>query len=360
MSRNLQSTGASGAFRQVALTLFDMGLAPIPTGGDDGKKPLRRNYQKTRYGAAHIAQLKLDLPAANVALVCGLSRLNVVDVDEPGLLASMVDRFGPTPLITQTGGRNGYQMFYGEHPDVRPVDLRDFEGLAVEVKAQGNIVVVPPSVNFKTGRPYTFHVGDWNDLRQLPRFRVEALGVARADLKSKVVQRGERNRWLFRQCLSAARACDDLDALLDVARTRAGEWFDEAMPDAEIARTARSAWGYERQGRNWFGKGHFAVTRDHLMHVLSAKSNGADAWALYTFLRIQHGAYIMAGQRIALATASMSDCDVIPGWGRKRYQGAIETLINLELLELVRQGAGRGNPNLYLVKTCPGEARDAA
>ena len=93
------------AFAECASEFAGLGLAPIPTGGDDGKRPLMRDYNRTKIGRKRISQLSLDFGEANVAVVCGLSQLNVVDVDDPSLIEGMLQRFGDTPLITKTGAR---------------------------------------------------------------------------------------------------------------------------------------------------------------------------------------------------------------------------------------------------------------
>jgi hypothetical protein len=54
---------------------------------------------------------------------------------------------------------------------------------------------------------------------------------------------GEKNKWLFRQCLRAAHSYDSINDLLDVAQTRNDE-CDPVLDDAEVRKIAASAWGY--------------------------------------------------------------------------------------------------------------------
>src|SRR3546814_2136353 len=56
-------------------------------------------------------------------------------------------------------------------------------------------------------------------------------------------------------CMRAAPHCDDLDALLDVARTFAEDALMVPLSEAEVVKTARSAWDYEVTDRNLFGRG---------------------------------------------------------------------------------------------------------
>ncbi len=59
-----------------------------------------------------------------------------------------------------------------------------------------------------------------------------------------------------------ARACDTLDDLLDVAWTF-NNTFVPPLPDAQVVRTARSAWRYEAEDLNWLGGPARAVFTDH-------------------------------------------------------------------------------------------------
>jgi Primase C terminal 1 (PriCT-1) len=98
------------------------------------------------------------------------------------------------------------------------------------------------------------------------------------------IEIGERNNWLFSQCLRHAGSCDDLDTLLDVARTRAEEYFGEPMSDAEIVKTAKSAWGYEQRGENWAGTAaRYPITMDELRRL---EELGSDATVLAVHLRL--------------------------------------------------------------------------
>lgn len=98
------------------------------------------------------------MPDANIGIVCSQSDICVVDVDEPALQDAMLRRFGDTPLIVRTG-RGRFQNYYRSAGDIVSRDLRHLEGIDVEIKASGSIVVAPPSVNFKTGGQYQFERG---------------------------------------------------------------------------------------------------------------------------------------------------------------------------------------------------------
>jgi hypothetical protein len=170
---------------------------------------------------------------------------------------------------------------------VAPIDLRGSEGLPVEVKAGKNIVVVPPSNHPGTGRRYEFVEGafDRATIDALPLFRLEALRVGRTATDVRRVLRGERNKWLFGQCLRAAPSCYSFDDLLDVAQTRNDE-CEPVLDNAEVRKIAVSAWGYTVRGSNWVGTaGRVTLTEDEI-HDLARHFPGNPIAAL---LNAGHG-----------------------------------------------------------------------
>jgi hypothetical protein len=343
-----------GAFARTARSLFDLGLAPIPTGGDDGKKPLTTGYNRKPYGPNTISQLAFQFMAANAGVVCGLSHVVVVDIDEPDLLDPMLRRFDKTPLIIKTGGRGGYQAYYRDPGNIRPRDLRKSEGLAVEIKAAGSIVVVPPSINFKTGRPYTFHAGDFSVLPELPRFNAEALGQVAEERPQSPAGRvgvGGRSKWLLSACLQRAPHCDDLNALLDVARTISDDHLEKSaaaqFTDAEIVKAATQAWKYQQEGRNWVGQKATQMYTADLPKFFGPLPHGMDALGLYLLLSTEHAARLARGDLFRLVIPAMVEQGTIPGWTADRFRNAMKTLATVGLLECVHQGTGRGNPSLF-------------
>lgn len=355
------ASGPSGAFVKHALAYFERNLFVTPTGGKDGKKPLLTDYGKKRLGPDAIIKLGKKFPDANLAVVTGLSRLAVVDVDEPSdaALDRAIDRFGSTPLISRTGGKGGVQLFYKGHPSLRPIDFRHVEGWEGELRVDGNIVIAPPSIHRETGRGYEFIAGDIDDVTSLPQINLTAFdgyGFASVDTTGKripetkrvEVEVGTRNNWLFRQCLTHAAACDDLDALIDIARTRAEENFSVQMLDSEIIKTARSAWGYQERGENWVGmKSRLPIT---LADLDELEPLGSDAVVLAFHLRLEHGGRMARGETFALATVAMEASGTIPGWSRWKYREAIEKLMKANVLKMVHQGTRKGDPSQFRIR----------
>lgn len=341
-----------GAFSEVASHLASLGLVPIPTGGIDGKQPLIRGYSRVRPGRETIATWGAKFPSANAALLTGASGLNVLDVDEPELLRPMLGRFGETPLIVRTAGRGGFQAYYRASEHVSPVDLRYTEGRAVEIKAGGNIVIAPPSVNPKTGRKYEYVEGrlDQATIATLPRLNETAIFQTRTAAEHRRITEGHRNTWLFSQLMRIAPHVDDFDALLDVARTRNDEAVPP-LPDAEVEKTAHSAWRYQQDGRNFVTtRGGIVLSRERVESIVSADPGNAIALAL--FCETVHGARVQRGETFAMSRRAMAEAQTLPGWTEKQYRTGLERAVELGLLQ--RFDRPPGIPAQYTIPAISG------
>ena len=345
---NLASNDAeTGPFGHAALTLRQYGLAIIPFGGEDGKTPLVKwgNWKRPP-GRDPLAKLAKQHPFSNIGVICHLSNVTVVDVDDPTLRDSIVLRCGDTPLIT--GTPSGGNHFWYRHNGERCANLRESDGIAVDIKGAGGFVVVPPSLRPNgpyAGTPYKFIAGSWEDLKRLPNLQSGALSHERENEGDfdplKAVKTGRRNSFLFKLLLQQATACDDFDALLDVARS-INEDFDPPLPDAEVVKTAGNAWGYEERGSNWAGREAQVVIPKSQLVVLIENPN---ALTLLATLKSEHGA---RKRPFAVSSKRMSAANVIPDWGPRRYTEARNWLEHREFLKVKHRGGKKpGDASLF-------------
>ena len=324
-------------FGNAARQLAAFGLAVIPMGGDDGKMPAVRWQTWTKPPAGTFLERLIARHAdANVGIVCGLSKVTVVDIDDAGLLAPMEVRFGNTPLATQTP-RGGFHLWY-RHAGEASGNLGR-EGLAVDIKARGGIVVVPPSIRPNgehAGRTYRFIRGSWNDLPNLPRLKA---GVLPGAERAPDAQATRRNDFMFRELLKQARGCDDAAALEDAAVGINGG-FDVQLSDAEIAKIVASVWKIQSEGRNWSGQeGRIVVTVKQLPVLLQ----NLDALGLHHVL---HAAHAADPRPFAISPAAMARAGVIPGWTSKRFAAARVWLVEQGFLTVTHRG-GRGKGDAW-------------
>jgi len=158
------------------------------------------------------------------------------------------------------------------------------------------------------------------------------------DLNVSQVPRGQRNTHLFQELLRTAPHCDDFEALLDVARTRNAFVYEAPLPDAEVVRTASSAWRYECEGRNWVGRAPTTVLDREELHLFAGHKNGGDALLLWSYLEGQHA---KRAADIVVDRKAMAAANLLPEWTEWRYRKAIKALRDLQLLRLVAQGGSQ-------------------
>lgn len=125
-----------------------------------GKQPLVswRDYQKKRATPDEVRAWFEKWPNANVGIVTGqISNLVVLDIDRAhhgeDSLADMETRHGPLPeTVTALSGGGGRHFYFAASAD--PVPLRSRVGIApgIDVRAEGGMVVAPPSHHPSGGR----------------------------------------------------------------------------------------------------------------------------------------------------------------------------------------------------------------
>jgi hypothetical protein len=359
----------TGPFGSAAAELHGLGLAPIPCpvdpANDDGagKVPgVKWQQWRARPGLAVVRGMARRWPTANVGVLTGLSQVTVIDVDQAAdLMHDMLARFGDTPLITTTPSSGVHLWFRAGGERCR--NLRRSENLPVDVKAIGGLVVVPPSIRpsgVHAGGAYTFQRGSWADLTRLPRIRPGSLPdktvrpkTATERSGSPLAHIGERNCQLFRMLLRQAPACDDFDAILDVA-TGLNEAFEPPLSDAEVKKTAASAWHYQETGRNFIARqGQRVFITAGELTTLASATRGADAALLLLTLRTRH----FGRPVFAISPKAMVRDRLIANWASEKYRAAIALLMELKLLKIVRRG-GRGahDPTLYCFQNVLGES----
>lgn len=272
--------------------------------------------------------------ASGLGIVMGKpSRLVEVDVDavSDAWLAIAVERYGETPVTIRTASGKS-KLWYrhnGEGRHIRPIKRHPIDILGA------GFTIAPPSRREDLGAAYRFLSGGLDDLPDLPTIKPQESFTCAA----QGVREGQRNDALFRFCMTEARRCDDLAALMDVAATWA-QAFPDPLSAREIDACARSAWKYETEGRNYLGlRKPQLIEGDRIMDEL------LDCPEAYTLLQMfirWHG----PRKSFAIAPTAMSQSGS-PGWPRGRIERARDVLLErgfIEELKAPRQGA---NPGFY-------------
>jgi len=347
-----------GPFALAAAELADYGLAVIPCGKADGKEPSVK-WPKRLY--------KPDWPVfkgwitkfgdTNIGIICGLSGVTIVDIDDPTLVPAMLERFGETPLQTQTpsGGMHLWYRSGGE----KCANLRMSEGLAVDIKATRGVIVVPPSIRPSgphAGKAYKFAVGGWDDLKALPPIAPGSLdrpngtdrgaaeakdrkGTSRVPLPDGAAL-GERNKILFTRLKNEiAPTAASFDDLLAEAR-KINLTHCPPEPDDKVIATAKSVWKYKIEDRLILPEGPstIAVSIDESDALLG----NSDAFLLAHRLLYSHPKGT-SGVPFPFSPKAMERVGFIPGWKKRRFKAALDYLVKIEWLLVAHEGSS-GKP----------------
>jgi hypothetical protein len=256
------------------------GVATFPV--DANKRPMVSRYNRFGLvGSAQIASKFANAPA--IGFMCGRrSGVTVLDVDtkDERLLADAVDRHGRTPIIARSGSGH-FQAWY-RHAGERRL-IRPRRNVPIDILGAG-FVVAPPSRVAKGS--YQFVQGSLDDLDSLPTLN-DAPTIAPADTPAdwgRMRDGDGRNDALFRLLGRAAHHCDDLDQLLDYARTRNDE-FGEPTEDVRVVSTTKSVWKMQCEGRNWFGKPGVHLFSEDALPLIDGDP---DLLRLLMFIRAQN------------------------------------------------------------------------
>jgi hypothetical protein len=340
--------GAPRVFAENAQVMAQHGLAVIPIARNREPYVIGFNRWSRPPGRRALDRWAQQYPRANIAVVPGLSGVMVADVDNANDVPAVEGLLGATPLRTRT--RRGMHLWYAK-PDVRlPGDLRKY-GLDVDLKAGANLVIAPPSIH-ESGVAYALDDGcDWTALRDVVQPMVNRLQhLVNAHAKEVVVSTsghremrdGSRGQWLNDRLCRHAAACANFEEMMDVAMTLKQELAKrglEPLDDEEVFRRTQKVWQDAQDGKleSWVGREGVARLTGREMQALCELDarTGPDAYTLLAHLRVSHSLRCRRGETFSITPKAMSRHNVIPGWGRERYERARDLLLLAGLIMLV-------------------------
>jgi len=169
-------------------------------------------------------------PTANVGIATGpASGLAVLDVDPRGggdeSFAALEGRVGPLPgTVTSLTGGGGLHLLFA-HPGQRVTSRARSLGPGLDVKADGGMVVAPPSVHPGTGRAYAWLGGAWRDpLPTWPDALLPAVEQVRPAVRQPATGDGHPGRRLAGLVQTVMDACEgDRNSKLHWAACRGAE-----------------------------------------------------------------------------------------------------------------------------------------
>jgi hypothetical protein len=297
----------------------EVGLAAIPV-DTRRKKPTVKGWQRaTPRLALNWAKNQRLGSADGLGIIMGKpSGITEIDVDGVGdaWMSLAIERFGETPILIRTA--SGKSKLWYRH-DGEGRHIRPFVGQPIDILGSG-FTIAPPSYREDLATSYIFLAGGLNDLERLPRIQPQAFERA-----AESVKQGQRNESLWYYCMTQARHCDDVAALVDVAATWA-QAFPDPLPTSEVERCALSAWKYEANGRNFLGLRKPQITAgDKIMDDLL---DHPEAYTLLQMFLRWHG----NRQSFAIAPTAMSEAGS-PPWPRRRIERARDILLQRGFIE---------------------------
>lgn len=335
-----------GVFADHAPDYLAHGIPVFPTGGDDGKRALVKNYQRMGVPASRKLLEGARFDAANLAFMCGQrNRITVLDVDTPVRAAFdvVLKECGDTAIKIQTGSGK-YQAWYrwnGERRKIRPI-----EGEVIDVLG-GGMVIAPPSVRPDLGgKAYRFLAGSLDDVDRLPAIRDGALppeiyGTARPSKPATpplgLVLEGGRTIALYDELRKIALHCETIEEL-----AFKGAGINEAvmavpLTDAELWKQVKGVWKLNTEGRLIVpGSGAVVIGKEEGAKLYEYPP----ALALWHFLKANHGpAHEFAVCPVGLAKVLPPSAPTIrmARWKLEKWR----------YIKLTYQGGGDRNPNRY-------------
>lgn len=313
---------------------YGIATFPVHIDGKD-KRPALSNYLKLgTVGSQKLIPKFGECDAFGLALKP--SRITVLDVDtkDQQVLIDAMSRYGRSPFIVRSGSGH-YHAWYRHNGEARLI--RPW-GPSIPIDLLGDGFVVAPPSKSPHGS-YDIIEGKLEDLRRLPSLQnLSFESTTHCGPQDARVGEGQRNDALFHFCMREAHNCGSMSELLQAASRHALKTFEPALPDDEISRTVRSAWGYTERGENRFGAGNrVEITHDEVDALLGVP----DAFILLAKLRRHHW-----GSSFVVANALAGQFGP-KGWPRKRLAAARRVLEEHGKIIMIRRPSKAAGPALY-------------
>lgn len=315
-------------FGDHAASYAEYDLVTFPVGGDTGKMPLVKNWQK--FNVKTYEKLPKRYSHENIG-IRNDNKITIVDIDDPLLIHDALSRFGDTPIKIATPS-GGYHCWYKSSGERRVIGL---DGQKIDILGNGGFAVAPPSRK-PSGESYSFIEGSEYDLNNLPPLQDQSL-LKKPEESVVDTHKGHRNTELFNFCRSVAIRCRSEQELSEQALKQNARFF-EPLPVNEVLKTVAVVWGYKVNGTLLIEGGNKMIVDLRLIKLTSTP----DALALALILTKNHGA------RREPFAISQPEMKIILGWGgRRRVSAAIDILLESSIIQRIGKGGPTGRAYQY-------------
>jgi hypothetical protein len=316
-------------FSDTIQRFWNEGAWLLPTGGDDGKRPLLTFSQNNRH-PFDLVRRTLE-KSGHKTYGIRLNGLIVLDIDasDTSLVDEMLQKFGRTDFIVKTG--RGFHLYYSTDKKIY-LNLRS-DGLPIDVKQGSNSFVLGPHSLRPDGVHYQF-IGHKLSLIDLPRIQCAKKPILRTVVSANnKAPSGTRHNFLLSNAREYITNVDSKEELLaNLLYDRDVYCTDPStITDTEV--TALADWWWHKRLKNQiYSKDNstFSVSRE-AFYQLRLLPNGHVALDLYLYLQNKHGH--VSGKTFQINVKAMQkSCGFV--FGQKAMHTAINQLLELGYLRI--------------------------
>lgn len=344
--------------------LFELGYHLIPCGGETGKQPLRKGWNRPDAKRMPLETVVSVMEKANSCTYgIRLDGLVVVDCDTwDENTQTLVSDHIPAAQFQVRSSRGVHLYFQSGEPIPRNLKTGSVQ---IDFKAGANHFVVGPGSVRPDGRSYYMDSGHIPPVRDLGPFQLlrplpttppaKSLGsaspvvVATQAFTSNRVKVGNRNKAAFRHACTLAREDTTLDALKDSLAL----WVKihceepETFGAVEIERVCQSVWTRRTEGRLYGGElSSFQFPRPALEVIArKAGSRAGNCILLYTYLLSNHGH--IPNRHFAVVADAISKSGGL-SISKSSIDRCKQELSRLGVIKLLRKGRHL-EPDLYVL-----------
>jgi hypothetical protein len=303
----------------------------MPTGGDNGKRPLLGFSKNSRHPFELVMRRLEQANSQTYGIrLKGLVVLDI-DVDDENLIYEIHRRFGRTDCIVKTG--RGFHLYYSTSEKVN-LSLRG-EGLNIDVKQGLNEFVLGPHSLRPDGVLYKFHREPFLLCDVSPIKQDKKLIFATAASAKNKAQTGTRHDFLKLKASEYIEHVDSKEELLQKLLYDRDRYCDEpiSVPDAEVDGIANWWWNI-RLNNKIYSKNNsvFSIPRQAYQQI-RALPNGLIALDLYLYLSDKHGHIF--GKKFQINVDALKASAGF-AFGQKALHKAIKQLIELGYLTVFK------------------------
>jgi ribosomal protein S25 len=286
---------------EYAIKYMQLGWSVIPLKPKDKRSMVKwKNRQTDRATEDEIRGWWKKYPNANIGIVTGeISGIDVIDFDGSGARAMLEEKLGkklPKSLRSKTGG-GGEHLFLKHNEKARNCVkvLSDGNGNSIDVRANGGIIVLPPSIH-PNGNPYEWIEPPNNDLSNLAEWTSNLIEVLMLKGNNRNqdrtewtgVAKGKRNDTLASRMGHLVKIKGiSFEEVFEIAREM-NSTYKPPLPDAEVVRIVKSISERERS------KGKTVEVHGVSAVELMAKEFPEPCWAIPGIL--PEGLNMLAGK----------------------------------------------------------------